>query len=60
MILKNRFKGDKELIIKYLTLIIIRLKEKQKITDEEIKEGKKLFKNDKSEFEKLKDENSIE
>ena len=44
IILNKRFKGDNELIIKYLTLIIKRLKEKQKITEEEMEEAKKKYK----------------
>ena len=60
IILKKSFKGNNELIIKYLTLIILRLKEKQKINDDDIKEAKLLFKKDKIKFEKMKEEDNIE
>ena len=56
VILKKRFKGDNDLIIKYIIIIINKLKEKQKITDNDILEAKKLYKMDKIAFEKMKEE----
>ena len=56
IILKNKFKGNNELIIKYIILIITKLKEKQKITDNDILEAKKLYKKDKIAFDKIKEE----
>ena len=54
LVLLKKINGDKELI-KYIRLIIIKLKEYQNINEEEIKEYKKLYKQDIVSFEKLKE-----
>ena len=59
IILKIKFKGDHELIIKFLKLIIIKLKKRQRITQEEIKEAKSLYKKNEISFELLKEDNDI-
>ena len=59
IILKIKFKGDHELIIKFLKLIIIKLKKRQRITQEEIKEAKSLHKKNEISFELLKEDNDI-
>ena len=59
IILKIKFKGDHELITKFLKLIIIRLKKRQRITQEEIREAKSLYKKNEISFELLKEDNDI-
>ena len=56
IILNKKFNGDKDLIIKYLKLIISKLNKYQRITNEEIEEAKKKYKVNKMLFEKLKEE----